>query len=115
MIRRPPRSTLFPYTTLFRSQVAAVAVVMDARLGMRDRVLGVRYRPQRFVPYLDEIERGRRDLLAHGGDARHGVADEPHLVDRQRVLVLAHGQNAERDREVPPREHGLHTGERLGF
>src|SRR5256885_13266504 len=25
MIRRPPRSTLFPYTTLFRSQVAAFA------------------------------------------------------------------------------------------
>src|SRR3712207_7295231 len=24
MIRRPPRSTLFPYTTLFRSRVAAV-------------------------------------------------------------------------------------------
>src|SRR3712207_7784529 len=24
MIRRPPRSTLFPYTTLFRSQVAEV-------------------------------------------------------------------------------------------
>src|SRR5690348_18472219 len=25
MIRRPPRSTLFPYTTLFRSQVAVAA------------------------------------------------------------------------------------------
>src|SRR5256885_10177626 len=25
MIRRPPRSTLFPYTTLFRSKVQAVA------------------------------------------------------------------------------------------
>src|SRR5574340_1510984 len=25
MIRRPPRSTLFPYTTLFRSQVRAAA------------------------------------------------------------------------------------------
>src|SRR5436309_11692829 len=25
MIRRPPRSTLFPYTTLFRSYMAAVA------------------------------------------------------------------------------------------
>src|SRR5437870_8282138 len=24
MIRRPPRSTLFPYTTLFRSQIGAV-------------------------------------------------------------------------------------------
>src|SRR5258707_5019660 len=27
MIRRPPRSTLFPYTTLFRSQGAGVASV----------------------------------------------------------------------------------------
>src|SRR3712207_8809120 len=27
MIRRPPRSTLFPYTTLFRSTAARVAVV----------------------------------------------------------------------------------------
>src|SRR2546422_9645317 len=27
MIRRPPRSTLFPYTTLFRSRVAARAVL----------------------------------------------------------------------------------------
>src|SRR2546429_4569190 len=26
MIRRPPRSTLFPYTTLFRSLVAAVRI-----------------------------------------------------------------------------------------
>src|SRR5258707_8228629 len=25
MIRRPPRSTLFPYTTLFRSRLASVA------------------------------------------------------------------------------------------
>src|SRR5256885_13266996 len=27
MIRRPPRSTLFPYTTLFRSQQAAEQIV----------------------------------------------------------------------------------------
>src|SRR5258706_10637054 len=27
MIRRPPRSTLFPYTTLFRSAVAALALL----------------------------------------------------------------------------------------
>src|SRR2546422_1947474 len=32
MIRRPPRSTLFPYTTLFRSPVAAGEVVNLARL-----------------------------------------------------------------------------------
>src|SRR5258708_30271856 len=33
MIRRPPRSTLFPYTTLFRSYHARVASAPCARLG----------------------------------------------------------------------------------
>src|SRR2546429_7266260 len=33
MIRRPPRSTLFPYTTLFRSRVAAASDV-----GRNDRI-----------------------------------------------------------------------------
>src|SRR2546428_7244920 len=32
MIRRPPRSTLFPYTTLFRSKVHKVAPVLDDHL-----------------------------------------------------------------------------------
>src|SRR6266581_8158585 len=41
MIRRPPRSTLFPYTTLFRSSSTAVAnayvqPVMDRYLGRLD-------------------------------------------------------------------------------
>src|SRR3712207_7201961 len=35
MIRRPPRSTLFPYTTLFRSRPGRVASSM--RRGRRDR------------------------------------------------------------------------------
>src|SRR3712207_6898534 len=29
MIRRPPRSTLFPYTTLFRSRAVAAAAVVS--------------------------------------------------------------------------------------
>src|SRR2546421_10489340 len=33
MIRRPPRSTLFPYTTLFRSNIVPVALVpVNAKL-----------------------------------------------------------------------------------
>src|SRR2546428_7178218 len=32
MIRRPPRSTLFPYTTLFRSREAQVGVGVGTRL-----------------------------------------------------------------------------------
>src|SRR2546426_8697238 len=31
MIRRPPRSTLYPYTTLFRSQIGAVGRDFAAR------------------------------------------------------------------------------------
>src|SRR3712207_8894043 len=31
MIRRPPRSTLFPYTTLFRSRLVGPAVPLDHR------------------------------------------------------------------------------------
>src|SRR2546426_7902969 len=33
MIRRPPRSTLFPYTTLFRS--GSTAIFCDSSLGVR--------------------------------------------------------------------------------
>src|SRR2546430_5481221 len=55
MIRRPPRSTLFPYTTLFRSartgleleplaQAALVDVLLAASLiGNDDFVFGVRF------------------------------------------------------------------------
>src|SRR2546422_4163672 len=35
MIRRPPRSTLFPYTTLFRSPTHRRAAGRDGRLGVR--------------------------------------------------------------------------------
>src|SRR3712207_7910413 len=36
MIRRPPRSTLFPYTTLFRSRIAERGVrAVAAALGIR--------------------------------------------------------------------------------
>src|SRR5687768_18372103 len=32
MIRRPPRSTLFPYTTLFRSQVELIEELGDSHI-----------------------------------------------------------------------------------
>src|SRR3712207_7083143 len=43
MIRRPPRSTLFPYTTLFRSDESALDV--DRRDPVRER--GGEHRPDR--------------------------------------------------------------------
>src|SRR5258705_6033918 len=51
MIRRPPRSTLFPYTTLFRSPVAQHTAIRSAdgrsaQSGFYDRQL----RPARETP-----------------------------------------------------------------
>src|SRR5438309_9024087 len=34
MIRRPPRSTLFPYTTLFRSTSGAICAVVQHEFGI---------------------------------------------------------------------------------
>src|SRR3712207_7845082 len=64
MIRRPPRSTLFPYTTLFRSAepVGSLTQLGTIRLGKRteDRVPKIK----EFVP-LDGLD----DLVFGGWDA----------------------------------------------
>src|ERR671923_2135380 len=39
MIRRPPRSTLFPYTTLFRSELALEAGELTAGREMAERII----------------------------------------------------------------------------
>src|SRR3989441_3865574 len=48
MIRRPPRSTLFPYTTLFRSRVGAVALASHQALAAATRP---RYSPVRVSTF----------------------------------------------------------------
>src|SRR2546430_13522745 len=42
MIRRPPRSTLFPYTTLFRSRIGQHAAALRARQGFDRELLDLR-------------------------------------------------------------------------
>src|SRR2546430_5934093 len=68
MIRRPPRSTLFPYTTLFRSQNSLVSA------GFEGNPLGY-IRLHRGAPH-----RARADprVRADGGAAARGaIAAEP--------------------------------------
>src|SRR2546421_2656728 len=55
MIRRPPRSTLFPYTTLFRSAVRAAAVAEPVV-----RPAGEGGRPGEGVPGRAAQRRSRR-------------------------------------------------------
>src|SRR3712207_7866265 len=56
MIRRPPRSTLFPYTTLFRS--SSLPVIDQAAATKRpDRFLGLHYFNPAQVMKLVEVVR----------------------------------------------------------
>src|SRR5437879_10519581 len=51
MIPRPPRSTLFPYTTLFRSTTSSITPARSARFGVSCRAVRImssaRGRPMR--------------------------------------------------------------------
>src|SRR5256885_6134689 len=56
MIRRPPRSTLFPYTTLFRSIAVGghpESVMRAGRLGLPLALAIIGGEPRRFVPLID--------------------------------------------------------------
>src|SRR5256885_12623564 len=52
MIRRPPRSTLFPYTTLFRSIVRRVVLDDHVRVGKPPRAQSVMARSEEHTSEL---------------------------------------------------------------
>src|SRR3712207_8242915 len=55
MIRRPPRSTLFPYTTLFRSALVARAVHVLRAVVERRRVVGGHLHRRHALEPVDEV------------------------------------------------------------
>src|SRR3989440_3820589 len=58
MIRRPPRSTLFPYTTLFRSQSAhPVQMAVDVERRELDRPIETGIAPERAADVQPDHER----------------------------------------------------------
>src|SRR5256885_7150475 len=58
MIRRPPRSTLFPYTTLFRSVVGAVDLTRSEMLMLADVAArcGASVRDARSEEHTSELQ-----------------------------------------------------------
>src|SRR3712207_8575624 len=85
MIRRPPRSTLFPYTTLFRSGQ------------QRDGGVGARARVRRPGQLREELE--QRLLVRH-----------EHVLHRARGARRRHGL-VERDGLPAPARSEEHTSE----
>src|SRR2546423_11749972 len=69
MIRRPPRSTLFPYTTLFRSQALAGQLALDRALRR-------------------EARHGSRQLRPHRARACRRLRSEEHTSELQSLAYL---------------------------
>src|SRR3712207_7793395 len=77
MIRRPPRSTLFPYTTLFRSGQPAAAAELDLELAL----LLVGEHVEAHVDAGDAVEGAHR--VGHAGLERVADRSEEHTSELQ--------------------------------
>src|SRR3712207_9268882 len=101
MIRRPPRSTLFPYTTLFRSMfVVALALVAGIWEGYKaigpergGDVLGMGILPRtndRVMPHVwsmvtrltDPVQRGRDETVMRSEEHTSELQSRQYLVCR---------------------------------
>src|SRR2546426_9559060 len=100
MIRRPPRSTLFPYTTLFRSHLDEGLVGVDARIVDQDVEA-----PELFQNFLGHPERVGE--VADVGLREHRAP--PHLAD-----LLGHILRRRLARDVVDGDVRALVGERQG-
>src|SRR5256885_11727847 len=81
MIRRPPRSTLFPYTTLFRSEGRSLIGLVRVRRHERDHG---RVAPARRADDVRRLEDLRRVLRAGlPRPLRAGLRSEEHTSELQ--------------------------------
>src|SRR5260370_15685071 len=87
MIRRPPRSTLFPYTTLFRSPLQRPE--QGAELSPHGQ------RVRRPAADVEDFARGDVDAFHGQSEGAHDVGHVENVTDLLAVAV---------DRDRPPRE-----------
>src|SRR2546430_5908073 len=95
MIRRPPRSTLFPYTTLFRSQRGDRVLALANRRGIEERAeepLTEEPRPHRRHGLVEDAKERR---------ARISATALEELESLDRCPIEEHGVRRRQTREVP--------------
>src|SRR5258707_7308146 len=81
MIRRPPRSTLFPYTTLFRSFISGVQFVSMGLLG--ELIARTYYESQNKPVYaLREVKSHRKDVGDRSEEHTSELQSRQYLVCR---------------------------------
>src|SRR2546427_6569830 len=98
MIRRPPRSTLFPYTTLFRS---AARRPVPATVRAADGRNAVRRRPRGSVALLPRIgtraQREGRCELDDAGDRKSTRLNSSHSQISYAVFCLKKKKKKKQD------------------
>src|SRR5256885_12241093 len=102
MIRRPPRSTLFPYTTLFRS------VPVDQRL---ENLARLRVSPLRRGARQDPAGRQRAHADEPAAGAQQTRRSEEHTSELQSPCNLVCRLLLEK-KKINPRAHATHISYR---
>src|SRR3989442_4339932 len=97
MIRRPPRSTLFPYTTLFRSLDALAAGALAADVGVVEDV-------HRETDQLTLVERGLRDE-----EVRQVPRAEQRIVHENGIARTQRLDGVRGERALDGEGHGPHV------
>src|SRR5256886_8227866 len=101
MIRRPPRSTLFPYTTLFRSNAAQIAAhkTRESKLNLSHDEVQQRHREiaEAFGNQPDRVVRASKETV------RDIEQEAPHRIV-QSAMTFSKERNLEREAVVDERE-----------
>src|SRR2546426_9305388 len=122
MIRRPPRSTLFPYTTLFRSRRAPRPCCPRCRRSprrarRRTTAAGTPRAPAARIlagsPPRPWRGRGRSLPAVRRGWRGSQALPHPRGQDAELVAVLGHGAARDLHPALPEQLHDLLVGERV--
>src|SRR2546425_9369356 len=102
MIRRPPRSTLFPYTTLFRSITALLRTLNPAEVAWNLERAG--------EAEMDEMwsfvgNKGNPRWLWHAIDHHTGKRSEEHTSELQSLAYLVCRLLLEKKKRDSPNKH----------
>src|SRR2546425_9389590 len=90
MIRRPPRSTLFPYTTLFRSKDATSATIREIIAGhVGEDVEVIMTDESAIYPWaLNKLPKEKHKTINHSKEYAHGDRSEEHTSELQSLAYI---------------------------
>src|SRR5256885_10493297 len=101
MIRRPPRSTLFPYTTLFRSLLVDIRGNMSTAADLVNQAESIRLQLSQLKATIGDGEAGKAIAAsaAELEDRKSTRLNSSHLVISYAVFCLKKKKKKDRDQD----------------